>query len=147
LRVEENLCMQPRERISVMRDSDDLPYIVIEKRSGGFGAFLWGALIGAGAALLLAPRSGAETQEELREGVRRVRSAAEGRVESARDTVHRTRSRLEDRVGTVREQIDVRAKQAREALDSGRRAARDARSELERRVADVRHSYESTLDR
>lgn len=124
-----------------MRDYDDAPYIVIERRSGGFTPFLWGALLGAGAALLLAPRSGEETQEEIRRNAMRLRSAAEGRVTTAREAVHRTRDRVQDRVDTVRGAIETRADQARQALDAGRRAARDARSELERRVAEAKQSY------
>ena len=43
-----------------MRD-DQVSYVVLERdRGGGFGTFLLGALVGAGLALLLAPKSGAE---------------------------------------------------------------------------------------
>ena len=128
-----------------MRDYDDLPYIVIERRSGGAAPFLWGALLGAGAALLLAPRSGEQTQEEIRERVRRIRSAAEDRVTEARSTVTeaitRTRDELQERIDTVRDTIDSRTTRARDAVDAGRRAARDARSELQRRVAEAKESY------
>lgn len=125
-----------------MRDHDDLPYIVIERHSGGAGPFLWGALLGAGVALLLAPRSGAETQEEIREGVRRIRDTAQGRVNEARDTVTgtvtRARNSVFDRIDAVREGIEEQAERARQALDTGRRAANQARSELESRVAEAR---------
>ncbi|HUE95631.1 MAG TPA: YtxH domain-containing protein [Longimicrobiaceae bacterium] len=128
-----------------MRDHDDVPYIVIERRSAGLGPFVWGALLGAGAALLLAPRSGAETQEEIRQGVRRARQAAEDRVDAVRGTVDRTRTRLEDQLGTVRDQItnvrseiETRADQARDSFDHAKRTARDTRAEIERRVADVK---------
>lgn len=130
-----------------MRDHEDVPYIVIERQTGGFGAFLWGAMLGAAAAVLLAPRSGAETQEEIRQRVDRIRRAAEDRVDSVRTSYDTTRTRIEDRVdavreqvSTVRSQIDEKAGKARETLDSARRAARDARSELERRVSDVKGS-------
>jgi gas vesicle protein len=133
-----------------MRDHDDLPYIVIEKHSGGgFGTFLWGALLGAGVALLLAPRSGEETQEEIRERVRRLREAAEDRVTGVRDSVNdsvsRTRDRIQDRIDTVRDTLESRADQARNALDEGRRAARDARSELQRRVDEARSAAADAL--
>ncbi len=116
-----------------MREQDDLPYIVIERHSAGVGAFVWGLIIGAGAGILLAPRSGAQTQEDIRDGVRRVRTAAVDTVDSARSTVHRTRERLEDGVDsvkgqfeTVRDRIASRADEARNAVDSGRRSAREA---------------------
>jgi gas vesicle protein len=128
------------QRIAVMRDHDDLPYIVIERHSAGVGAFVWGLLIGAGAALLLAPRSGAQTQEDIRDRVRRVRSAAVDRVDSAKYTVNRTRERVEDGVGAVKEQfgsvrdrISSRAEEARSAVESGRKSARDA---IDRHVGD-----------
>lgn len=128
-----------------MRDYDDVPYIVIERRSGGAGPFLWGALLGAGAALLLAPRSGEQTQEEIRERMRRIRSAAEDRVTDARSTVTeaitRTRDEIQERIDHVRDTIDTRTTRARDAVDAGRRAARDARSELQRRVAEAKESY------
>ena len=39
-----------------MRNHEDLPYILVERDSGGsFGAFCLGALVGAGLALLFAP--------------------------------------------------------------------------------------------
>lgn len=131
-----------------MRDHDDLPYIVIERRSAGIGPFVWGALLGAGAALLLAPRSGMETQDEIRDRVRRARTAAEDRYGTARDTVTRTRDRLEEQIGSVRrrfedvrDQIDEGAERARGAMDQGRRAARDAKEEIERRVHDARETH------
>ena len=124
-----------------MREYDDAPYIVIERRSGGVTPFFWGALLGAGVALLLAPRSGEETQEEIRRRAMRIRTAAEDRVTNARHAVARTRDHLHERVDGVRSAIEARADQARHAVDAGRRAARDARSELERRVADAKQAY------
>jgi len=134
-----------------MRDHDDTPYIVIERHQGTLGAFVWGALIGAGAALLLAPRTGAQTQEELRHGVRRVRDAAEEKVDAARTTVSRTRERVEDSVGAVREQIgtireklETRADDARHALENSRRAAKE---HIDRGVAGAKESYQAASDR
>ncbi|MQA91151.1 MAG: hypothetical protein GEU90_13100 [Gemmatimonas sp.] len=139
--------MQPGERISLMRDHDDLPYIVIERRSVGFGPFLWGVVIGAVAGVLLAPRAGAEMQDDIRERVRRARSAAEDGIDTARTTVTRTRERVEDQIDTmrrrfsdVRAQVDERSDQARDAIGQGRRMAQDAREEIERRVSDARES-------
>lgn len=127
-----------------MADYDDLPYIVIERRSGGVTPFLWGALLGAGAALFLAPRSGAETQDELRRSVMRVRGAAEDRVNNVRETVtgrvSRARDRTQDRLDMMRETFETRAARAREAVETGRDAARTAREELERRVEDAKHA-------
>ena len=133
-----------------MRDYDDYPHIVIERERGGFGPFVWGALLGAGAALLLAPRTGADTQRELRERARALREAAVGRVNEARDTVtgavDRARGEVTGRISTVRDVIETRADQARSAVEAGRRAARDARVDLERRVAEAKSAYRGGVD-
>ena len=134
-----------------MRDHDEMPYIVIERRSGGMGPFVWGALLGAGVALLLAPRSGQETQEEIRRTANRLRTGVEDRVTYARDSVTgavtRTRDRVQGRVDHVRDAFESRAERARGAFESGRRVAHDARTEIERRMADAKHTYQSAAER
>jgi gas vesicle protein len=110
-----------------MPDYDDLPYLVVERRSGAFGAFLFGALAGAAAALLLAPRSGRETREEIQQGARRLRDAAEETARQVRDSVNQT---LEE----VRDEVGGRFDAARDAVEAGRQAARDSRSAMESRL-------------
>ena len=84
-----------------MRNQDDLPYILVERDSGGsFGSFCLGALVGAGLALLFAPQSGEETQEEIRVRAQKLRAAAEERMREAQLT-------LEDRLENVREGVGV----------------------------------------
>lgn len=108
-----------------MKDHDEVPYIVIERDSGGgVGSFLLGALVGAGLALLFAPKSGAETQEELKEQARKLRVVAEERVREAQ-------RQLEDRLEEAREGVQTRYDEVREAVSAGREAAVDARGELE----------------
>lgn len=132
-----------------MADYDDLPTLVIETRGGGSGTFLLGVLVGAAAALLLAPRSGPETQAEIAGAVRRLREDVEGRVSGARDSVADRVGRARERVGgtveTVRGGVSSRVQQARAALDAGVDAARDAREELQRRVDDAKRAYRSTV--
>lgn len=129
-----------------MHDHDEVPYIVIERERGGMEPFLWGALLGAGLALLFAPRSGAETQREIRDRVRSLRDTAGGRIDEARDrvtsAVERTRGEVSGRVNAVRDAIETRTSQVRQAVDAGRHAARDARTELERRVAEAKATVE-----
>jgi gas vesicle protein len=126
-----------------MADRDDLPYIVIERRSVGLGSFVYGAMIGAGLALLLAPRSGRETRTEIRDGVQRMRDRAEDAVRQVQETVTGT---FEE----VREEVNDRIDAAREAFDAGREAARETREQMERRVretrAGVRAGMASTRD-
>lgn len=122
-----------------MSDHDDLPYIVIERRSGGFAAFLWGALLGAGTALLLAPRSGRETRDELRAGALRLRDRAEDAVRGVTDSVQET-------IGGVRGEVEGRLDAAREAFDAGRRAARETRRDMEMRLREVRAGVRGGVD-
>ena len=94
-----------------MRDHDDVPYIVIERESGGgMGSFVLGALVGAGLALLLAPQSGEETQEQIRSRARELRDEAESRVRSAQRQLE---ERLEEARRDVRGRIaDLRSLEA-----------------------------------
>jgi gas vesicle protein len=110
-----------------MPDYDELPYLVVERRSGGFGAFVIGALAGAAVALLLAPRSGRETREELQNGARRLRDAAEETARQVRDSVTQT-------LDEVRDEVGGRFDAAREAVDAGRQAARESRAAMETRL-------------
>jgi gas vesicle protein len=114
-----------------MRHHDEVPYVIIERRSGSATAFLWGALLGAGAALLLAPRSGRQTREDIRSGALRLRDRAEDAVRSVTDSVTGT-------IGGVREEVEDRLDRARDAFEAGRDAARRSREEMEVRLRDVR---------
>lgn len=110
-----------------MANNDDLPVIVVERRSGGFSSFLWGALLGAGLALLYSPRSGKETRREIADGAHRLKDATQ-------DAVRRAQNAVSGGIEEVREQVNHRVGSARQAMDAGREAARAARTDLERRV-------------
>lgn len=130
-----------------MSEKQEIPYIIIEKEGGGLGAFLWGALIGAATALLFAPKSGAETQEELKEGAKRLRSQAEEKLSELRHNVEegyeRVRTDVGERVGQAREELGERKRHAEEALRAGKEAAQKARADLEKRVAETKASYKA----
>lgn len=111
-----------------MRNQEDLPYIVVERSSdGGFGSFLLGALVGAGLALLFAPQSGEETQEEIRARAKRLRAAAEERMREAQLTI-------ENRLEHAREGVESRVELVRDAVQTGRAAAQEARADLESKL-------------
>jgi len=111
-----------------MRNQDDLPYILVERDSGGsFGSFCLGALVGAGLALLFAPQSGEETQEEIRARAQKLRIAAEERMREVQVT-------LEDRLEHVREGVESHVELVRDAVESGRVAAEEARTDLEAKL-------------
>jgi len=123
-----------------MRDHDETPYIVIERESGGgLGSFILGALVGAGLALLFAPQSGEETQEEIRSRALKLKDAARERVREAQGT-------LEGRLSSAREHVQARVESVREAVDSGRQAAVDARGELEKKLERSKAAYRAGIE-
>lgn len=128
-----------------MPDMDDTPYLVVERRGSSLGAFLGGAVLGAAVALLYAPKSGEETQADLREGLRRLRDDAETRLDDAKREMGRGYDRVRDevstRIDTAREDLRQRRTQAEEAVRAGREAARKAREDLDRRVTETKQEY------
>jgi len=107
-----------------MGSQDDLPYVIVERNSGGgFGSFCLGALVGAGLALLFAPQTGEETQEELKERAKKLRVAAEERVREAQ--LH-----FGDHIEAVRDGVQSQVGLVRDAVETGRQAAETARSDL-----------------
>jgi len=133
-----------------MRHQDDEPYIVIEKHNGGGGDFLLGALIGAGVALLFAPRSGRETRADISRRARaaqdRVRDVATGVTDQVVDTFETARSRIEEQIETAREAIVTKKEQVSRAMEAGREAAQQARTDLERRLAETKAAYNAGAD-
>jgi gas vesicle protein len=99
------------------------------------GSFFWGALIGAGLALLLAPQSGEETRRLIKNRGRRLLAKAEEKAAELQDLVT---SGFEDAKVRVEDAIDERRQQARDVVDAGKAAVHSARDELERRLADAR---------
>ena len=122
------------------------PYVVIERESSaGIMPFLIGAALGAGVALLLAPRSGADTRRNIKRRANRVRRAAEDAVSdvtnSVTDKFSDARRRVEEQIDSAREAIDLKRRQVHRAMDAGRAAAREAREELEHRIAETKAAY------
>jgi gas vesicle protein len=97
---------------------DDEPYVVIEERSD-IGTFLLGIAIGAGAALLFAPRAGAEVRGEIK---RRVKRASDG----VAGTFHDAREAVEQRLESARIALEEKRQKVADAVAAGRAAARDA---------------------
>jgi gas vesicle protein len=124
---------------------DDQPYIVVERHSESIGPFLLGIALGAGAALLLAPRSGAATRRDIKRRALRVRRAAENVATDVTGTVVDTfqdaRRRVEDQIDSARHLLDVKREQVHRAMEAGRAAAQEAREELEQRIAETKAAY------
>jgi gas vesicle protein len=122
-----------------MAQHDDQPYIVIERRSGSLSGFLWGAVVGAGIAMLYAPRSGRETRNEIRASAIRLRDRAQ-------ETVRGVKSSVTETIGGMRGEVEERIDAAREAFEAGRRAARETRHDMESRVREVRAGMRGATD-
>jgi gas vesicle protein len=126
---------------------EDEPYVVIEKSEGSTGSFLLGLALGAGMALLFAPRSGQETRRELNRRAHRVKDAAHGMAEdltySVKDRFHEARQQVEERIDSARHAVEVKRQQVTQAVHAGRAAAAQAREDLERRIAETKASYDA----
>lgn len=125
-----------------MRDYDfeGEPFVVIEREEPGIGTLLLGAAIGAGIALMLAPRSGADTRRMLSHRARRtgdrMRDAAAEVADNVTSQANDVRGRLAERVGAARAAVRRGQDHVLDAVDAGRYAAGEARSDLERRIAE-----------
>lgn len=128
-------------------DGDDEVEIVIEERGGGVRTFLLGAVVGAGVALLLAPRSGRETQRELGRALAGLRDGGVGgAATSLTGSVGSLRGRVTGRLADVRQAVDDGLGRVRGAVEEGRLAARQARVELRRRVDEAKATYSAGRD-
>lgn len=127
---------------------DDRPVIIVERSSGGLGGFLFGLLVGAGAALLFAPQSGEETRRVIKDRSRQLRDDAQAKAEEWREQAEegygRARERLEDGFDAARRGLRETREGAQDAVDAGKAAVHSARDELERRLADSRSRGEAS---
>lgn len=128
----------------------DTPVVIVEKDSGSsVGGFLVGLLTGAVAGLLLAPKSGEETQQEIREGALKLRVDAENKLADLReeltDIYERAREDVSERMDAARDEINERRRRAEEAVRAGRTAASSARTDLERRVEESKQAYKEAV--
>lgn len=123
-----------------MSDRDEVPYIVIERGGGGgLGSFILGTLVGAGLALLFAPQTGEETQEELKAQALKLKG-------SAQDRLKETQESLGGRLTAARENVHGRVENVKEAVESGRKAAAEARVDLEKKLEHSKAAYRAGID-
>jgi gas vesicle protein len=127
---------------------DDEPFIVIEKSEPGIGAFVAGIAIGAGLALLFAPKSGEETRRDLQRRARKVGDQAQEFVSEVTDTVSQkiqgAKESVENRIDSTRQAVELKRRQVSNAVDAGRAAAQQARVELEQRIAETKAAYKES---
>src|SRR5689334_10817464 len=100
---------------------EEEPYVVIERNETSLGSFLIGAAVGAGLALLFAPKSGAETRRGIQRQVRRagqaVQDAAENVTGQVRDTFEEARARVEERIEAARSAVELKKTQVTRAME------------------------------
>ena len=129
-------------------DEDEGPYVVIERSEPGVGTFVIGLAIGAGLALLFAPRTGEETRRDLQRRARKVGDQAQGFVsdvtESVSNTIHAAKDKVEASIDSTRTAVDLKRRQVSDAVDAGRAAAAQARIELEQRIAETKAAYKES---
>src|SRR3954452_17043457 len=102
-------------------DSDE-PVIIIEKHND-IGSLFIGVLIGAGVALLFAPRSGAETRAQIKRKARQagdaVKGAADEVTDKVTDTFEQARARVEEQIESARNAIEIKKQQVTRAVEAG----------------------------
>jgi gas vesicle protein len=129
-------------------DDDDEPYVVIEKSEPGIGTFLAGIAIGAGIALLFAPRSGEETRRDIERRARKIGGQAQDLVsevtESVSEKIQEAKAGVENRIDSARNAVELKRRQVTNAVDAGRAAAQQARVELEQRIAETKAAYKES---
>ena len=104
-------------------DRDDLNFL------GALGLLTVGALIGAGLALLLAPKTGEETRGLLREKgsdwARRAQEQGSDLARRAKDTVGDAQQKAQGYLGRGKEVLEDTSAQLRAAFEAGRGAMRE----------------------
>ena len=127
---------------------DEGPYVVIERSEPGIGTFVIGLAIGAGLALLFAPRTGEETRRDLQRRARKMGDQAQDFVsdvsESVSNTLHAAKDKVEASIDSTRNAVDLKRRQVSNAVDAGRAAAAQARVELEQRIAETKAAYKES---
>ncbi len=97
--------------------SEHEDYQVVHKGGSRFSAFFWGALIGAGVALLTAPRKGEETRQMLKERQHEL-------MDKANDLAINAREKAVEKV----DQVKTRASELQvEASEKGRTLVEQAK--------------------
>jgi hypothetical protein len=109
--------------------------VLVERNDSSARWLFWGALLGAGLALLYAPRSGEETRRSLQRRLRRLRAATEERMDELMERF----APGDRRAPAVEDEFDDIDDDTVEATVAPPRAAElSPREEIERRLADAR---------
>lgn len=100
----------------------------MDRRDGCFASFVLGALLGAIAALLYAPRSGKETREILKK--------------TAEEYSERGKQIYEEKAGEVAEAIEAGKKTLEEKTEDLKGTFRDVKEKVSEKITDLRSRKE-----
>lgn len=94
-----------------------------ERGGGGFGAFLFGIVLGAVAGFVFAPTErGESTRKKMTKGLRNLKELAEEKVEEVRGLLKEAEAEAEDDEAEVDEEAELSTReQLRRRLDAARR--------------------------
>ena len=96
--------------------------MINDNDSSGSGMFLIGAvagaLVGAGVALLMAPKPGAEMRQDLNEGWSSLRDAAARRYREVADRAGMQLENIEEKADELADQLEASAREAVDAASS-----------------------------
>lgn len=120
-----------------MRSHKRAREVVYVERGGDASAkwLFWGAVLGAGLALLYAPRSGDETRRSLQRTLWKLRAMTEEKLDEIAEQFGGGRADLED---LEEEEEEEFAMEASEDAQGVRPPSPTARQELERRLTEAR---------
>jgi gas vesicle protein len=118
--------------------------VVYVERGGDSSAkwLFWGALLGAGLALMYAPSSGEETRRNLQRKLWKLRAITEEKLDEITQQFGGTKESLEGMLDEEEEEAEGDS----ESRLYGRSAKPSPREELERRLADARARRRSPAD-
>ena len=124
-----------------MSQDSEKHLVVVERdeTASHVAAFLVGAVIGAGIALLFAPQSGAETQRSIRDKAKQLGNAAGNRVRGAQ-------RQIGESLEAARDGARERLESVKDAVDVGRKVAGDARRDLEEKLTASKEAYRAGVE-
>ena len=98
--------------------------------SGSLSAFITGALVGAGIALLFAPQSGAQMRGLLRDYAARAKDELDEACDRGTEALDSAMERGQEFVAKGKESLRETSRQAKGFAEAGRNAVNDIKDEL-----------------
>ena len=102
--------------------------------SGIFTAFITGALVGAGMALLLAPQSGAKSREFLRDYAARMKDEIDEALVHGVHALDSAKDRTEEVVKKGKESLPEASHQVKGMAEGGKKSIQDAKDLAEQHL-------------